>query len=729
MKSIAQLPPAMDGDVYFDKPASDLRFRTLEPSVFDAQLHLEAPTRPFLYTRKFVVASGTQFKVRTIEGRCNHPEHIERDLSQPDDRVMRKLLDLIEIRPLTAPNASPKYSVRVRWSKGPDTWMDFNMIPYQRTPLLQELLVATVHSWRVVRMIRNPSWKEYKTELELWSKDPAVRAYRSGTTTNAEESKENLNDKETPSKRQKRSPDKPIQVTQPPQQEKRNQRTRSRNFTDINNSIAGVRLSTLVPGASNDIVVITLIDDSDEEENESFGQIANAISDIGSSERIAQDQSTRTEQALLNGSTNSDTLPITLIKKEQGEEGSADIAVGNRPVEHAIESVHSNTGNTGTSSPSIQEDINQDMEDELSVESPSLPSPASWSPGSNQVVSSASSDYNEESEANSPLHVQLKNDKKSPSPAKKVPAQNVVKASAQDEVKVPALNEVKAVVKSDVNNTSSGDISERVNIKSQATIATGGQTIKPELKVASNQIVDNNPNSTLDMKEQTKFIPTEIVKRKEALWGPVLEPKPRFGCPCGVTKRMKAFSNWVVCRTKDCNTWMHRACNEPNTFYCQKCSGETELSPRAFNCAVWQLSALNESDRLGNLIKSTSRKVDISFQHQNLSCLSVAVVAGAMKTFALLIRIPAVEEIKSHVDPFSKNLLHLAIDYRKLAIAEYLVKNISALLVPCNIYMKSPMQVLVKSVPLVAQGFLEKYPSIRYIVDDTKNNWAHYVSK
>ncbi|OQR90935.1 hypothetical protein THRCLA_09144 [Thraustotheca clavata] len=163
-------PPLSDTDIACDVPSPALLCRTMDSIMFNALLVMEKTTKPFRYTRKYLVMTTKGLRSHTTSDICRYPV-TRSQLGINSERSAQSLVDLIQCTSLDGSQTS-WFMARVHWSVSlSDTWMDVKLI----SPiLLQELYMATFESWNLTESIERTSFEKYPTEQQLWLNDASV---------------------------------------------------------------------------------------------------------------------------------------------------------------------------------------------------------------------------------------------------------------------------------------------------------------------------------------------------------------------------------------------------------------------------------------------------------------------------------------------------------------------------------------------------------------------------
>ncbi|ETV94766.1 hypothetical protein H310_11722 [Aphanomyces invadans] len=167
-------PPLTDDMTVFI-PKSELRHRTLLPSVFDAQLIMEGPMIPFIYERNFLVMTNDGLRHKRLEGMCKEP----RVTTRPKDKhPMLKIVDMISCTSIHDRNETCTL-VRVRWQNldwTNDTWVLTNQV--ENTALLQQFYVGASSSWQTSQFISKMARYRYPSEEQLWDDEPGIADWK-----------------------------------------------------------------------------------------------------------------------------------------------------------------------------------------------------------------------------------------------------------------------------------------------------------------------------------------------------------------------------------------------------------------------------------------------------------------------------------------------------------------------------------------------------------------------
>ncbi|KDO32055.1 hypothetical protein SPRG_03273 [Saprolegnia parasitica CBS 223.65] len=752
-RRVDAFPPVEDDDAdVFASPASDLLLRTLEPGAFEAQLRMEAPTAPFKYTRRFLVLDARgNYLVKTMHGVCDDPVHVPSHAMTSKTRAMVKLLDLIELVPLIAPQVRPRRFARARWSSGPNTWLDIETLPFSGKALAQELYVATAHSWRLVDAIKLASWDLYKTETALWEANPAVIQYRATLAHTAERESVQQGQRESP--RQEKaavlaartrpadslsaSSDKSSARRKRPRMEQAaRQRATSpdgicvkRRQPSTHAMPEGINLASLVPGASSDIVIISLDSDSDSD------------SDVASPPPAPMQ-----------------TPPvIELLDSPAAVHSARESPIPSAATAQSVQVADRNAKRAWKlGAAALNENLALERSatvDKEAPPSPHAPASVSWSPASPENLSNAST--SDEKDTTGALTTVPERDgrKQSPPPDDLLPPH--VSPDDDDLIPVQTTRKHHNVILDDDDDDeltchhttapamphtlqSSSAEPERFRdvapVPSSRAKDSAPETLAPDVvpDAPSPTSVPNaaiQPPSILAPASSTQEAMSATTRCKMALFQPIPQPVARWACPCGNPSPVKPHaSSFLVCRTRSCGAWMHRMCVPPSTVYCPQCAPPPRcMTMQAFQSALWQASATNNVVWLEQLLATTSCAIDWTYAYRGDTCVLVAAKTDSMQVLLRLLALLPVATWPTHVSRFHNNVLHLTRRTKHVSAVVSIIARCPQLLSRLNAVGLSPMALYMQQVPHLVASLLQHFVPLRTIVDDVGNTWAHYL--
>ncbi|EQC28125.1 hypothetical protein SDRG_14085 [Saprolegnia diclina VS20] len=738
-RRVEVFPPieADDANV-FASPASDLLLRTLEPAMFEAQLRMEAPTAPFKYTRRFLVldASGN-YRVKTVLGVCDDPAHVPSHAKTSKTRAMVKLLDLIELVPLIAPQVRPRRFVRARWSSGPNTWLDVETLPFSSKALAQELYVATAHSWHLVDAIKLASWDLFKTETALWEANPAVIQYRAALAQLVEQESPRQGERvpcqqEAAAVSAGRSSWADVSSTSSDESSTCRKRRRleqaasrrtlesicvKRRQPSAPPMPQGINLASLVPGASSDIVIISLDSDSEPDvapppdEQTTQMQRPPLVVDLLDSPAVVH--STLEPPSTTSATTNS-SQDVGLDDRLAGELGAA-----------------------------------MDKEADDAPPSPNAPSSVSWSPG----CSAPSSDDENGTDALTP--VQKRHRRKPMSPPEDPPHVSpdddllVVKttrkhhnvilddddddetASVAPPVPTAAVPGMSQPVVADVAPVPSNACPPPKDAApgSLATMTLAPDVVPDAASPTAIPCIAPTPPSVSSLPANSDDAPTTTTQRKMAFFQPLPRPAPRWACPCGNSNPIRPYaSSFLVCRAPSCGAWMHRMCVPPTTVYCAQCVPlPVGVSAQVFQSAVWQASATNNVVWLETLLATRSYSIDWTYVQHGDTCVLIAAKTDSMQALLRLLTLLPAETWPTFVSHFERNVLNLTCGTKQLGVVTSIIARCPPLLCRLDILGQSAMALYMAESPRFVVALLQRFAPLRTIYDDLRNTWAHYL--